>query len=169
MSRAFVKEGDGALDPLPDLPASLHPNHVTPRGLLALQTRLAALQGQLQALRARPDRLDRLPEAATERDIRHVEGRLRSAILTDPAQHDLSVVAFGLAVTVAGPDGTTATWQITGEDEADPARRRITAHSPLGRVLIGAGVGDEVVWRRPAGSVALTITGIDHVANDPPA
>ena len=33
MSRAFVKEGTGELDPLPDLPVSAHPNHVTPRGL----------------------------------------------------------------------------------------------------------------------------------------
>ena len=43
MSRAFVKEGDGALDPLPDLPVSPHPNYVTPRGLAALQARLREL------------------------------------------------------------------------------------------------------------------------------
>ena len=67
MSRAFVKEGDGALDPLPDLPLSPHPNYVTPRGLAALQMRLSELQTTLQSLRARPDRLDKLPEAATER------------------------------------------------------------------------------------------------------
>ena len=44
MSRAFVKEGDGDLDPLPDLPISPQPNYVTPRGLAALQTRLLAVQ-----------------------------------------------------------------------------------------------------------------------------
>ena len=33
MSRAFVKEGTGELEPLPDLPISPHPNYVTPRGL----------------------------------------------------------------------------------------------------------------------------------------
>ena len=35
MSRAFVKEDTGELEPLPDLPISTHPNYVTPRGLAA--------------------------------------------------------------------------------------------------------------------------------------
>ena len=80
MSRAFVKEGDGALDPLPDLPLSPHPNYVTPRGLATLKARLVARQSDLAALKTRPDRLDKLPEAAAERDIRYLEARLRSAI-----------------------------------------------------------------------------------------
>ena len=67
MSRAFVKEGDGALDPLPDLPVSPHPNYVTPSGLAALQSRLSEVQSRLAALKTRPDRLDKLPEAAAER------------------------------------------------------------------------------------------------------
>ncbi len=169
MSRAFVKEGDGALDPLPDLPLSPHPNHVTPRGLAALQARLRRLQEHLLTLRSRADRLDRLPEAAAERDIRHVEGLLRSAILTDPAMHDLSQVAFGLAVTVKAPDGTATTWEITGEDEADATRHRITPHSPLARALMGAGIGDDVEWMRPNGPLTLTILGISHATPDPQA
>ena len=168
MSRAFVKEGDGALDPLPDLPVSSHPNHVTPRGHRALLAHLHGLQLTLQGLRARADRLDRLPEAAAERDIRHAEARLRSAIVIDPARHDLSQVAFGLVVTVETPDGTATTWQITGEDEADAARHRIAPHSPLSRALIGAEVGDEVIWHRPNGALTLIITRIAH-ADDPAA
>lgn len=160
MSRAFVKEGDGALDPLPDLPLSPHPNFVTPRGLAALQDRLRETQGRLAALKARPDRLDKLPEAAAERDIRYLEARLRSAIPVDPTQHPLDEVAFGLAVTVADEDGTETTYEITGEDEADPARHRITPHSPLARALIGGAVGDVVTWRKPSGPVDLEIVAI---------
>ena len=169
MSRAFVKEGDGALDPLPDLPRSPHPNFVTPAAMAVRQVRLRALQAQLQVLRARPDRLDKLPEAAVARDIRHAEARLRGAIVIDPAGHDLAEVAFGLAVTVQMPDGSVTTWMITGEDEADAARHRIAPHSPLARALLGAGVGDEVVWQRPAGALTLTITEIRHAPDDPPA
>ena len=169
MSRAFVKEGDGALDPLPDLPRSPHPNLVTPRALVARQVRLHALQAKLQALRARPDRLDRLPEAAAERDIRHAEARLRHVIVIDPAGHDLTCVAFGLAVTVRMPDGGDTTWTITGEDEADATRHRIAPHSPLARALFGAGVGDEVQWLRPAGALTLTITAIQHAPDDDPS
>ena len=162
MSRAFVKEGDGSLDPLPDLPVSPHPNYVTPSGLAALQDRLRATQGRLGALKARKDRLDRLPEAAAERDIRYLEARLRSAILIDPATLPLTEVAFGLIVTVAGADGTERRYQITGEDEADPASGRIAAHAPLARALMGGRVGDVILWRKPAGAEELEILAIRH-------
>jgi transcription elongation GreA/GreB family factor len=168
MSRAFVNEDAGADRPdLPDLPVSGQPNYVTPRGLAALQARLAARAGDLAALRARDERLDKLPEAAAERDIRWLEARLKSAIVVDPAGHDLGEVAFGLRVTVAGEDGHEAVYEITGEDEADATRGRIAPHSPLARALIGAQVGDAVTWRRPAGNLTLEILRIDHA--DPTA
>jgi transcription elongation GreA/GreB family factor len=160
MSRAFVKEGDGALDPLPDLPISPHPNYVTPRGLAALKARLQATQAELAALRARAERMDKLPEAAAERDIRYLEARLRSALLIDPAGQDLSEVAFGLAVTVADEHGGETTYEIVGEDEADATLGRIAPQSPLARALLGAAVGDEVIWRRPSGAVTLEILKI---------
>jgi transcription elongation GreA/GreB family factor len=162
MSRAFVKEGDGDLDPLPDLPLSPHPNYVTPRGFAALQTRLAGLQSTLANLKARAERLDRLPEAAAERDIRYVEARLRTAILIDTAALPLTEVAFGLAVTVVDEDGTQTTYEITGEDEADARLHRIAPQSPLARALMGAEVGDEVTWRKPSGPVSLEILKIGH-------
>lgn len=162
MSRAFVKEGDGSLDPLPDLPVSPHPNHVTPTGLAALQQRLRDTQTRLAALKARPDRLDKLPEAAAERDIRYLESRLRSAILIDPATLPTTEVAFGHIVTVADDAGREHRFQITGEDEADATAGRITPQSPLARALIGASVGDVVKWRKPSGSVDLEILAIDR-------
>ncbi len=162
MSRAFVKEGDGSLDPLPDLPISPHPNHVTPAGLAALQQRLRDTQSRLAALKARPDRLDKLPEAAAERDIRYLEARLRSAILIDPATLPLSEVAFGLIVTVADAGGLAQRFQITGEDEADATLGKITPQSPLARALMGAQPGDVVQWRKPSGAETLEILAIDH-------
>lgn len=160
MSRAFVKEGDGALDPLPDLPVSPHPNYVTPAGLAALQSRLHDTQLRLATLKARADRLDKLPEAAAERDIRYIEARLRSAILIDPAAQPLTHAAFGHAVTVADEDGFETTYKIVGEDEADPARGLIAPHAPLARALIGAAVGDSVTWHKPSGAVSLEIVRI---------
>lgn len=162
MSRAFVKEGSGELEPLPDLPVSPHPNYVTPRGLAALKRRLAETQAELSRLRARPERLDKLPEAAAERDIRYLEARLRSAIVLDPAAQDLRAVAFGLRVTVADETGRVAVYEITGEDEAEAALGRIAPQSPLARALIGAEVGDEVTWRRPAGPMVLEVRAIER-------
>jgi transcription elongation factor GreB len=159
MSRAFVKEDGPDLAPLPDLPVSPHPNHVTPQGLSQLRDRLAAAQASLQALRARPDRLDRLPEAAAERDIRYLETRLRSAILV-PSAASPDEVGFGCTVTVLLPDGTSRALRVVGEDEADPGQGAITAHSPLGRALMGARVGDTVVWVKPAGREEIEVTAI---------
>ncbi len=160
MSRAFVKEGDGALDPLPDLPMSPHPNYVTPRGLAVLHQRLTHRQSDLAMLKARPDRLDNLPQAAAERDIRYLEARLRTAILIDPATLPLTEAAFGLAVTVRAGDGTQTTYEITGEDEADAPLHRISPMSPLARALLGARPGDTVTWAKPSGAVDLDVLHI---------
>lgn len=168
MSRAFVNEDAGIDRPdLPELPLSPHPNYVTPRGLADLRARLEARLADLAALRAREDRLDKLPEAAAERDIRWLEARVASAILVDPAGQDLSGVTFGLAVTVADADGRETVYEITGEDEADAALGRIAPHSPLARALIGAQVGDEVVWKRPAGDLTLEVVAIGLPGDQP--
>lgn len=164
MSRAFVKEDGPDLAPLPDLPVSPHPNFVTPRGLADLRDRLAARQAELAALRARADRLDRLPEAAAERDIRYLESRLASAILRVPGQTPPDAVAFGTRVTLADDEGATQRWEIVGEDEADAAAGRIAPHSPLARALLGAAVGDEVIWRKPSGAVSLAVLAIEWIA-----
>lgn len=163
MSRAFVNEDAGNDRPdLPELPVPPGPNIVTPRGLAALQARIAARQADLVRLKARADRLDKLPEAAAERDLRWLEARLKAAVVIDPATHDLSAVAFGLAVTVADEAGLETTYEITGEDEADATRQRIAPQSPLARALLGAQVGDVVTWKRPAGAVELEVLGIAH-------
>ena len=162
MSRAFVKEGTGELEPLPDLPISAHPNYVTPRGLAALKARLLARQTDLTALKARAERLDRLPEAAAERDIRDIEARLRSAILVEGAEQPLTEVQFGSRVVVDA-DGQEQVFEIVGEDEADAALGRIAPQSPLARALIGAEVGDSVLWRRPSGALELEVLEIGRI------
>lgn len=163
MSRAFVNEDAGNDRPdLPELPVPPGPNIVTPRGLAALQTRIAERQADLARLKARADRLDKLPEAAAERDLPWLEARLKAAVVIDPKGHDLTEVAFGLAVTVADENGAETTYEIVGEDEADAKSGRIAPQSPLARALLGAQVGDMVTWRRPAGSVELEVIRITH-------
>lgn len=163
MSRAFVNEDAGNDRPdLPELPVPPGPNIVTPRGLAALHAQIAQRQADLAALKARPDRLDKLPEAAAERDLRWLEARLKAAVVIDPTTHDLTEVAFGLCVTVADPNGVETTYEIVGEDEADAPRHRIAPNSPLARALLGAQVGDVVTWRRPSGPIDLEILRIAH-------
>ncbi|GHD99816.1 hypothetical protein GCM10008024_08960 [Allgaiera indica] len=114
------------------------------------------------ALRGRQERLDKLPEAAAERDIRYLEARLKSAILVDPAAQPRNEVAFGATVTLAESDGSERHFRIVGEDEADGARGWITPQAPLARTLIGAGVGDVIAWKRPGGVTELEILAIAY-------
>lgn len=160
MSRAFVKEDGPDNTPLPDLPISPHPNYVTPRGLALLRAALSQAQARLAQLRARVDRLDRLPEAAAERDIRYLEARLKSALLLSPEGRDCAEVAFGHAVRVVDAAGAESCFTIVGEDEADAAAGLIAPHSPLARALIGARPGDVVIWHRPSGDMELEVVGI---------
>lgn len=160
MSRAFVKEDGPEALRLPDLPLSPHPNHVTPDGLAQLRARLTATQNHLATLRARPDRLDRHPEAAAERDIRWLDSRLASAFLVPPPVAPGAVV-FGVRVRLRDDAGQTRVWRIVGEDEADAAAGLLSVHSPLARALLGAEPGERIAWRQGGRDVILTVRDLD--------
>ena len=67
---------------------------------------------------------------------------------------------FGCVVVVVDDEGKEAVWEVVGPDEADPAQRRVSLASPLGRALRGKRVGDDVVVRRPAGDQELRIVSV---------
>jgi len=165
MSRAFVNENDAeaAADALPDLPQSKHPNYVTQRGLRLLEERLAQAQERQRELAARPDDPAKdLELAHGAREIRYLEARIERAIVVNPAQAPAQEVAFGAVVDVSDAAGERHEFAIVGEDEADAERGKVSWVSPLARALIGAGVGDVVLWRRPAGEVELEIHAIRY-------
>lgn len=162
MSRAFVKEDaeNGAGD-LVDLPQSPHPNYVTPRGLDQLKTRLAAAQAKRHALRDAGDENDpALINVA--REIRYLEARIECAIRVDPAAQPHDKVALGARVRVADEKGEEREFAIVGEDEADAEQGSVSWVSPLAKALIGAAIGDEIVWHRPAGDIALEVLAISY-------
>lgn len=163
MSRAFVKDADESVgDRLPDIPLSEHPNYVTPHGLVQLRARLIAMRERREALRADADALPQQSElAAVERDLRWLNARVGSAIEVDLSQQPRDRVAFGALVTVDSDEGE-ARYRIVGEDEADVEHGLVSYVSPLACALIGARIGDEVVWQRPAGDVAVEVVAIEY-------
>ena len=70
-----------------------------------------------------------------------------------------SQVGVGSKVTVA-INGTTHEFTIVGEWEADPAEKKISHESPLGKALIGKAVGDKVEVSAPAGKITYHIKEI---------
>jgi len=162
MSRAFVKDSDDAAPALPDLPLSEHPNYVTPRGLMQLRERLASAQARRDALVNSADTMAQQNELAPlERDLRWLAARLSSAIEVDLLSQPEDRVTFGACVTVNSVEGEQR-YCIVGEDEADAEQHRVSYLSPLAQALLGAQVGDEVSWKRPAGDLLIEVAAIDY-------
>ena len=163
MSRAFVKEDDDAPDePLTPRPVSEQPNYVTAKGLAQLQARLAELETQRVELTPKADTDDAARDRlrTIERDLRYYRVRVESALLGGPQGRDAAVVGFGATVTVRDDSGARSRYTIVGEDEAEPDEGLVSWLSPLARVLEGGSVGERVVWRRPVGSLQLSIEAI---------
>jgi transcription elongation factor GreA len=51
-------------------------------------------------------------------------------------------------------------YYVVGEWEANPAEKKISPDSPLGKALLGRKVGDTVTVEAPAGSIVYTIKKI---------
>jgi len=161
MSRAFVNEDQAAAqaDQPVERRVSDQPNYVTASGLRQLQQRVAELNALRAELQAQGERGDKQRLADTERDLRYFSARVQSAQVV-PAATSNSKVQIGSRVRFSDEQGQEQRVQLVGEDEADASRGLINWASPLGRALLGAGPGDEVVWRRPVGDQMIEIIEI---------
>ncbi|MDR6962017.1 transcription elongation GreA/GreB family factor [Pseudomonas brassicacearum] len=160
MSRAFVNEDNAAAQadqPVERL-VSAQPNYVTPTGFAQLQARVAELQALHSQQAARKDQADKQRIADIERDLRYFNQRLQSAQVVAPTSADQ--VRIGHWVTFVDEHDHEQRVQLVGEDQADAASGLINWGSPLGRALLGAKVGDEVIWARPMGNLAIEVMAI---------
>jgi len=98
-------------------------------------------------------------DAAKERQgfvegrIKEVEGKLSNAQIIDPALLDADGrCVFGATLDLEDQDsGTTVSYQIVGEDEADIKSGKISVNSPIARALIGKFAGDIAEVQAPGG------------------
>jgi transcription elongation GreA/GreB family factor len=150
MSRAFVKETDNDPVGFPDRPISRHRNLVTEAGLAAIE---AALQRFEATRRDAEDKGDREAAGAALREVRYWKARRASAEVVK-TMDDKSKASFGMTVTLRREDGRKQSFQIVGEDEADPSHGTISYVSPLARAVLTYGAGDIVVI---AGSEAVLL------------
>ncbi len=142
MTRAFVKDLDG-VDPGDEQPqrvVSPHRNLVTPEGLAQIEEEVRRWREAVSAARAADDRAAMLRGDA---ELRYWSQRQASAELV-PASADRDTVRFGATVVLESGDGQRVTYRIVGEDEADPARGKISYVAPLATSLLASKVGDVV-------------------------
>ena len=165
MSRAFVREPDGdqVAEDLPELPQQPIPNNVTPEGMEDIQAWCERLKTERYELESHDkNMLDSSKLAHVLRDLRYVEGRIGHAVVVEPGEQPQDKVAFGARVDVRDENGEPHSWRIVGENQADIALSLVSWVSPLARALTGAGVGETVTWRRPAGDLELEVTAIGY-------
>nr|WP_314877762.1 GreA/GreB family elongation factor [uncultured Pseudomonas sp.] len=162
MSRAFVNEDHAAAQAEQPVErrVSEQPNYVTAAGLRLLQQRVAALNTQRDQLLAEGERADKQQMANTESELRYFAARVQSAQVVAPATSD-EKVQIGSRVVFIDEDEQEHSVQLVGEDQADARQGLINWGSPLGRALLGAAPGDEVLWRRPAGDQLIVIASVE--------
>jgi transcription elongation factor GreB len=140
MSRAFMKEREDVPEAVV-LTDRVGPAPITAAGFVALEAQLQAATDPHE--RARLERL------------------LDAAIVVAPPD-DPGVVAFGATVRVEGASPKPQPFTIVGDIEADPVAGKIGLTSPLAAALIGAHVGDAVIWHRPAGDRRIVVRAISY-------
>ena len=162
MSRAFVNEDNAAAqaDQPVERQVSEQPNRLTARGLAQLQAKVAQLQQEYSVESAKGEQADKQRQADLERDLRYFNQRVQSAQVVAPAT-STDKVQIGSWVTFANAQDEQQRIQLVGEDQADASAGLINWGSPLGRALLGAQVGDEVLWKRPVGDQLIEVLRIE--------
>jgi len=103
-------------------------------------------------------------QAFVEGRIITLTGILRTAVIIEnngPSDR----VGLGSRVTVVEVDGdwrsSPETYHVVGSTEADPSSGRISNESPLGQVLLGREVGEQVAVDAPSGQIYFEIININ--------
>ena len=100
-------------------------------------------------------------QAKIEARIVELEKTLENVTIIDDAV-DTDAVTVGVTVTVLDVEyDEELTYRVVGSAEADPINGLISDDSPVGRALLGAKIGDEVVAEAPAGELKFKILSIN--------
>lgn len=100
-------------------------------------------------------------QAMLEARIASLEDKLRSAQVIDASELSTDEVRVGSVVHVKDEAGTSTKYTIVGSAEANPAERKLSNESPVGKALLGRRRGEEVVFPTPKGERKLKVTKID--------
>ena len=151
-------------------------NYITPEGLAKLEAELEHLhkvrRQEVAEKMQRAKEMGGIANNAESEDAQNerafVEGRIltlenmiKHAVVIHRETNSPHIVELGDRVTLRNQHGKLEVYYIVGSAEANPNEGRISNESPVGRALLGKGVGDEVELQVPAGVLKLTITKIE--------
>lgn len=103
-------------------------------------------------------------QSHNEGRITELEGLIGRADVIEVATMTGDTVRFGATVTLTDDDtGEEVTYQIVGDQEADPKEGRISISSPISRALIGKTVGDSIEVKAPKGDRGYEIEAVKFI------
>lgn len=153
-------------------------NYITPAGYRKLTEELDFLRWKKRAevvsaladAAAEGDRSENAEYIYRKRQLRQIDGRIRFlakridvAVIVDPReQKRRDRIFFGATVTVDDEEGVRHEYRIVGSDETDSATAAISWQSPVGRALLGKGIGDVILVSVQGAQRELTVTAISY-------
>lgn len=166
MSRGFVKEDDQ--EEIPMVPQRAY----LPEGVTNFVTRVGMdqLMAEKQMLVSEKDNLHSTYENEKRIELNYINARLQllnyriaEAKVVNPNDQPQNEVRFGASVTLRTKgSGNIKTFQITGVDEADISKGKISFISPLAKTLINKKTGDIVILKRPKEDTVFEIMDIAY-------
>jgi len=166
MSRGFVKEDDQEEVPMvpqrAHLPAGL-PNFVTRNGMEQLLAEKEALIREKEAVGSSNENEKRIALNYINAKLQLLNNRIADARVVDLTEQPQNEIRFGATVTLKTEvSGKTQIFQITGVDEANIARGKISFISPLAKALINKKAGDTIVLKRDREEIDFEIMDIAY-------
>lgn len=104
---------------------------------------------------------------AAREELSFIDGRIdeleellkQVSLIKEDTAGKSSAVELGSEVTLT-VDGKKEVYRVVGEWEADPAEKKISHESPLGKALLGKTIGDSIEVEAPAGKIQYTIVSL---------
>ncbi len=108
--------------------------------------------------------------AAAREELSFIDGRIEEldellrqvSLINEGGKKGKAKQAVKLGSTVTlHIDGKKDAFMVVGEWEADPANKKISHQSPLGKALMGRKVGEKVEVEAPAGKILYTVVEVE--------
>lgn len=166
MSRGFVKEDDQEEIPIVPQRAYLPEgvtNFVTPVGMDQLLVEKQMLINEKDNLVNAGENEKRIELNYINEKLQLLNYRIAEARIVNLKEQPQNEIRFGALITLkTEATGNIQTFQITGVDEADISKGKISFISPLAKTLINKKIGDKVVVKRVKEDIVFEIMDIAY-------
>src|SRR5450759_4881264 len=169
MSRGFVKEDDQEEIPIVPQRAYLPEgvtNFVTRVGMNELLAEKQMLIDEKDNLSSSSENEKRIALNYINAKLQLLNNRIAEARIVNLKEQPQNEIRFGASVTLkTDASDNIQTFQITGVDEANISKGKISFISPVAKSLINKKIGDRVVLKRAKEDIVFEILDISYNEN----